>query len=225
MIRLVIALLLLSSVASAQDPEEGLSEAHLVGDESTVAPTVIRPQLVHHDRTTPTVIGASSAVIGGIGLVTSWALYAARQSYRLTPRSIISRNTLDSWTRQGAYSFWIGAGSSALLITAEYLLLPESAEVPTLAWFAGGGGLILAAVGVGYAVGGTHCAPTAVRPGADILLACSSGASDALLGPLLIVSSTVLLNVPLTYLFRKAFAGAPEPLSVGPGSIALHGRF
>lgn len=223
---IIAALLLISSVASAQDdPEAGLVDAVLTGDTATHEAELIRPQLVRRDHTSAVVIGASSAVIGGIGLVVSWSVYAARQSYRLTPRSVVSRDTVDNWTRQGAWSFWVGAGSSALIVASEYLLLPESDSVPTLAWFAGGGGLILAAVGVGYAVGGTHCAPTAVRPGADILLACSSGAADALLGPMLIISSTVLLNVPLTYLFRKAFAGAPESLSIGPGNVSLGGRF
>lgn len=220
-----VFLIAFSGLALAQDPEDGLVEARLTGDTATVASEPIRPQLVHHDRTTPVVFGASATVIGGIGLVTSFALYIARANYRLRPRSTVDAHTIDSWSTMGAFSFWIGTGSSVLLITSEYALLPESDSTPALAWFAGGGGLILAAVGVGYAVGGTHCAPTATRPGADILLACSSGSADALFGSLLLVSSAPLLNVPLTYLFRKAFAGAPESLSIGPGNVSIGGRF
>lgn len=221
----VIALLIGFGRAVAQDPEDGLVSANLVGDESTVAPPVLRPQLVRRDHTSAVVIGASSAVIGGVGLVSAWALYIARANFRLTPRSVVTRDTLDSWTTQGAYSFWIGAGSSALIVTAEALLLPESDSVPFLGWFAGGSGLVLAAVGVGYAVGGTHCAPTAVRPGADILLACSSMGSDAMFGSLLLVTSAPLMAVPITYLLRKAFAGAPESLSFGVGRVDVSGRF
>lgn len=223
---IIAALILLSSAASAQeDPEAGLVDAVLTGDTATQSAEQLRPQLVYRDHTTATVVGASAAVIGGVGLVSAWALYIARQNYRLRPRSTVDAHTIDSWSTMGAFSFWIGAGSSALLITSEYALLPESNSTPTLAWFAGGGGLILAAVGVGYAVGGTHCAPTAVRPGADILLACSSSASDAMFGSLLLVTSAPLLAAPITYLLRKAFAGAPESLSVGPGSLQVSGRF
>jgi hypothetical protein len=221
----IAAALLFASTAVAQDPEDGLTDAKLVGDPSTEPAPILRPQLVAHDRTTPIVIGATSAIVGGIGLVSAWSVYVARNSYRLTPRTSISRDTISSWQTQGAWSFWLGAGSSALLVASEYLLLPESTEVPTLGWFAGGAGLIVAAVGVGYAVGGTHCSPTAVRPGADIYLACSSMASDQVFGDLLIFSSLPLLNVPLTYLLRKAFAGAPDSLSIGPGSLQVRGRF
>lgn len=225
LVAVALVLLMAHAVSAQEDPEAGLVDAVLTGDTATHEAALIRPQLVRRDHTTGTAIGASAAVIGGVGLVSAWALYIARANFRLTPRSVVTASTMREWTSQGAWSFWIGAGSSSLIVVSEYLLLPESAEVPTLAWMAGGGGLVLAAVGVGYAVGGTHCAPTAVRPGADILLACSSGVADALLGPLLIVSSTVLLNVPLTYLFRKAFAGAPESLSFGPSGIQLRGRF
>lgn len=221
----IVGMLLLSSVASAQDPEIGLQDARLVGDESTVAPTVLRPQLVYRDHTTATIVGASAAVIGGVGLVSAWALYIARANFRLSPRSVVTASTMREWTSQGAWSFWIGAGSASLIVASEYFLLPESDSTPTLAWMAGGGGLILAAVGVGYAVGGTHCAPTAVRPGADILLACSSPAADSLFGYALLLTSAPLINVPLTYLFRKAFAGAPESLSFGVGRVDVSGRF
>lgn len=226
MIRLTCALLLLSSVAYAQeDPEAGLVDAVLTGDTATHEAELIRPQLVRRDHTTGTVIGASAAVIGGVGLVSAWALYIARANFRLTPRAVVTASTMREWTSQGAWSFWIGAGSSSLIAASEYLLLPESDSVPFLGWFAGGSGLVLAAVGVGYAVGGTHCAPTAVRPGADILLACSSMSSDAMFGSLLLVTAAPLMAVPITYLLRKAFAGAPDSLSIGPGSLQVSGRF
>lgn len=225
MFRLSVVLLLLAGTASAQESDEGMVEARLVGDPSPVAAEQLRPQLVRRDHTTATVLGATSAIIGGVGLVASWSLYGARQAYRLKPRSSISESTMDTWTNIGAYSFWIGASSSAFIVTAEYILLPESNDVPTLAWFAGGGGLVLAAVGVGFAVGGSHCAPQATRPGADLYLACSAGTADSLFGSLLLISSVPLINAPILYLLRKAFAGAPEPLSIGPGSLVVSGRF
>jgi hypothetical protein len=223
----IVGLLLIVNVAYAQDedPEVGLTKGHLIGDPSTVAAPILRPQLVHHDHTTGPVIGASAAVVGGLSLVAAWSLYVARQNYRLRPWRELSDGTVSSWETQGAWSFWLGVGASASISASEYLLLPESRDVPTLAWFAGGGGLVLAAVGVGFAVGGTHCGPQVVKPGADLVLACGSGTADSLFGPLLLLTAAPLVNLPLVYLFRSVFAGAPESLSVGPRGVSMTVRF
>lgn len=223
----IATLLLASTTAYAQedDPEQGLVEGHLIGGEATQAAPVIRPQLVTHDRTTPAIIGGISAAVGGMGLIASFVVYAARQNYRLRPWRSISDSTISSWETQGAVSLWMGVGASGLLITSEYLLLPESLDTPTLAWFAGAAGVGVAAVGLGFWVGGTHCGPQASSPGADLILACSAGTADAEFGPLLIASAMPLINIPLVYLLRKAFAGAPESLSIGPGGVNFSGRF
>lgn len=223
----IAALLLTASSAFAQDddPERGLVEGHLVGDQSPTAAPVLRPQLVHHDHTTPIVIGASLTIAGTLSLIGGWSLYVARQNFRERYWSTLSDDTIGTWRDLGAWSFWMTGAGASMLVAGEYLLLPESRDVPVLAWLAGAGGVTLAAVGIGFAAGGQHCGPQKVSPGADLLLACDSGTADALFGPALILSSLALVNVPLVYLLRKAFAGAPESLSFGPGSVSLTGRF
>lgn len=227
MIRVLVtaSLLLLASTAAAQDPELGLTDARLVGDPSSAAAEFVRPQLVTRDRTTPVVVGASAAAIGGLSLVASFAIYSARQSYRQRPWPALTSEVVDTWASLGAYSLWLGVGASGLLVTAEYLLLPESREIPLPGWFAGGAGVVLAAVGLGYAVGGDHCAPERVAPGATLRLACTAGTADGIFGPLLIATSVPLLNIPMVYMLRKLFAGAPDSLSFGPTSVQLRGRF
>lgn len=224
---LYIAAFLLApmSAAAQEDWEAGLTEARLVGDTDPVAPAVHRPQLKAPASKAPVVIGVSAAIGGGIGLVASWAMYIARQNYRQRTWLTVSDSTVSEWEGQGEASLWLGVGGSALLVTSEYLLLPESRDVPGFAWISGAVGLGVAAVGVGFAVGGSHCGPQALTPGALLHTACMSGTADALFGTLLMLTAAPFLNVPVTYLLRKAFAGAPESLSFGPGSVQLRGRF
>jgi hypothetical protein len=227
--RLVViaAFLLAASSAFAQDddPEQGLVDGRLVGDPSPSAPVQLRPQLVHRDHMTPIVLGTSAAVVGGVSLISGWAIYFARQSYRMKPWPSLADGVVNTWQTQGAFAWWLTFGGSTLLVTSEYLLLPESRDVPTLAWLAGGVGVAVAAVGLGFAVGGTACAPERFAPGADLRLACDSATSDAMFGPMLVMSALPLMAIPIVYLTRKLFAGAPESLSFGVGSVSLRGKF
>lgn len=225
---LAAAVILLSAssvLAQSYDPEAGLTEGHLIGEAEPVAPAVLRPQLVQHDRTTVPVVGGIAAVTGGVALVGAWSLYVARANYRLTYRSTLSNDVVDEWTSMGAWSLWMGVFASASLVASEYLLLPEASEVPWYAWLGGAVGLGVAAVGVGFAVGGSHCGPVAIRPGADLQLACSAGTADAEFGPLLMLTALPLVNLPVTYLLRRLFAGAPESLSFTGHGVALRGVF
>jgi hypothetical protein len=219
-----------STVHAQRDPafEAGLS---VVGGSDPSGPAQVpgyeRNKVVKRDARTSKIVGASLALGGGVTLVAAWATYVARQSYRLRPREGLTANDVDSWATQGAWSFWLGLGAASALVGSEYLLLPEAKEVPMLAWLGGLAGLVTGAVGVGYLVGGTHCAPLALRPGAVVPQACSSGTADDVFGLLLLLTSAPLVNIPLTYLLRSAFAPEPEPLtfSVGPGSLSVRGRF
>jgi hypothetical protein len=220
--------MLLANVGRAQELEEAeeLTAAQLVTDPNeSFEATPLRPQLVQHDRMTPVVAGVTASVLGIGSLVSSWAVYIGRQNYRQRPWSRVDARVMDSWETQGAWAFWLGAGSATFLITAEYLLLPEERGVPTLAWLAGGAGLLTAALGVAYSVGGAHCGPQPSESGASIVRECLSGTSDALFGPLLLWAASPLLNVPITYLLRSLFAGAPEPLSFTPTSISVRATF
>jgi hypothetical protein len=138
----------------------------------------------------------------------------------------VTRANLDEWEGLGAWSLWLGVGGATAVVAGEYLVLPEANGVPTLAWIAGAAGLGVAAIGAGFWGGGTHCAPSPVRPGVIFQQACTAGTSDLIFGPLLMLTSAGLLNIPVTYLVRDAFY-TPEPLSlqVGPGSLTVGGRF
>jgi hypothetical protein len=218
------ASLVVASPVVAQD-EDGLVEARLIGDPTPTSVSVLRPQLTHHDHRTPRIIGAVSAVVGGVALIGSWTLYISAQSYRLRPWTRLDDGTVDNWVTMRAASLWMGVGASALLTASEYLLLPEAQDPPLLAWIGGAVGVGVAAVGLGFAVAGTHCPPQVIRPGADLLLACDAGTSDSVFGPLLLVSSIPLLNLPLTYLLRSAFRGEPDSLSIGPRGLQMKVRF
>lgn len=231
MIRLAVitvALVLFAGVARAEDdPEAGLFEARLSGTEHGLLPArneVLRPQLVANHEGTLRIIGGVSLSLGIIAEVSSWALYVARQNKRLAYRDKVLPGDIDGWETLGAWSLWTGVGASGLLVTGEYLLLPEAHGVPMIAWFGGAAGLGLAAVGVGFLAGGSHCAPSATAPGVVFDKACASGTSDSLFGVALLLSSAPLVNIPLVYLLRDAF-GETESLSVGPGSVQWSGRF
>jgi hypothetical protein len=166
-----IAVLLLASTARADCPPDdfecGLSVVEL-GQTPSAAPK-LRSQLVEHDTKTPKVVGAISGFAGGVSLLGAWAIYVARQGYRLEPRASLGEAEISRWEGLGSWSFWLAAGGAAGLVVSEALLLPESADgsIPTLAWLGGAAGLAVAAVGVGFAVGGAHCAPIALTPGSS----------------------------------------------------------
>lgn len=206
------------------DFESGLVSIPIEGNQVMPGPTYARPQLIHKDTSTRPTVGTVAALAGGLTLAGGWVMYVVRQDTRLQVRSELG-GAVDTWETQGAWAMSLTGFGSANLVASEYLLLPESKNVPFLAWLGGLGGAVTAAVGVGYIAGGTHCGPLALKPGAEIPLGCMSGTSDALFGWQLLMSSAPLLNLPLTYLLRKAFAGPAESLTLGPGGVKLVGRF
>ena len=72
------------------------------------------------------VVGAALGVLGVGGLITSWALYAERQEYRLEARPEISADVIRGFDRRGAWMLAIGGTAAAGLVAAEYLLLPSA---------------------------------------------------------------------------------------------------
>lgn len=224
---IVATLLAMASVAHAErDPafEAGLVAVG-VGNEPLPGPMYERPQLVTKDTTTRPTIGAVSTGLGVLSLTAGWVMYVARQEYRLELRGVVGQDVIDGWESRGTWSLWLTGFGAANIVAAEYLLLPESQSVPFLAWIGGVAGIATAAVGAGYLAGGTHCAPLAVRPGADIPLACLNGRADTMFGVELLLSSAPLLNLPLTYLLRRAFAGAPESLTFTGTGLVWKARF
>lgn len=221
----ITALLLCTSTARAE--RDLAFEASLGSAEPTpapVGPDPERPQLITRDRTTRPLVGALSAGFGAVSLVAGWTVYVARQNYRLELRPSVGPDVIDGWETRGSWALGLGGFGAANLVAAEYLLLPESSGVPTLAWIGGVAGLGVAAVGVGFWLGGTHCPPIPAQPGTEIPLDCLSGVADTTFGPLLVMSSVPLLNLPLVYLLRRAF-DVPESLTFNGAGLEWTGRF
>lgn len=220
-----------AAARAERDPafEDGLSI--VVGSEQNAPAPSPRAyshnKLVKRDTRTSKIVGGTLAIAGGITLVGAWATYVARQNYRLRARPSLSADDIATWEHQGTWTFWLGLVGSGALVGSEYALLPEDKDVPTLAWLGGLAGLVTGAIGAGYYIGGTHCAPLAVLPGAVVPKACLGGTADDMFGVLLLQTSLPLLNLPLTYLLRGALAAEPDPLTfrVGPGSLTVTGRF
>lgn len=224
---LVTALLLAAIAPTARadcatdDFECGLSVVEL-GQTPSAAPR-LKSQLVERDTKTPKVIGAVSGIAGGLSLVAAWTLYVARQNTRLEPRYTVTADDVAHWESLGTWNLGLAAGGSLGLIAASYLLLPHSDTIPFFAWLGGAAGLAGAAIGTGYLLGASSCAPIAIGPGAQVPKACLSGTADSMFGVTLLLTAAPLLNLPLVYLFRDAFAGAPESLTLNPTGIS--GKF
>lgn len=192
---------------------------------SLPGPSYVRPQLVDPPSRAPKILGATLSIAGGVSLVAGWVMYVTRQNHRLEMRYAVDTEVLDGWEQRGAWGFWLAAGASTMFVASEYLQLPEASDVPTWAWLGGAAGLATAAVGLGFAAGGTHCAPIALRPGTAIPRECLSGTSDALFGQMLLLTAAPVLNLPLTYLLRSVFHSEQESLTMGPGGVSLKMRF
>jgi hypothetical protein len=223
----VITTLLLGQ-SSARAERDLAFEESLGSAEPTpgpVGPDPERPQLIKRDRTTRPLVGALSAGFGVVSLVAGGAVYVARQNYRLELRPSVGPDVIDGWEARGSWALGLAGFGAANLIAAEYLLLPDSSDVPTLAWIGGVAGLGVAAVGVGFWLGGTHCMPIPAQPGTEIPRDCLSGVADATFGPLLVMGAVPLMNLPLVFLLRKAFEGAPESLTFTGTGVGWTGRF
>lgn len=208
------------------DDDDQLTAARLLGGaDATEVPPTVRPQLEHSHEQTKAMAGSAAAVVGVSSLAVSWALYVARQNYRLRPWSHLDASVMDGWESRGSWAFWLSVASSASFVSAEHLLLPDEPKVPMLAWLAGGAGLIAASVGIAYAVDASHCGPQAASPGARLIRDCLSGTSDALFGPMVLLAAVPLVNIPLTYLVRSLFRGAPESLSFTPAGLTARVHF
>ncbi|HTU59300.1 MAG TPA: hypothetical protein VMF89_12715, partial [Polyangiales bacterium] len=182
-----------------------------VGDVSSPEP--MAPRAVRRSRV-PTILGTTALVLGGVGAFVVWPLYASRTSHRLRSWSEVTPEVLDGFESRGAWTFWSALAGSTFLCVGEQLLLPPSKGVPTLAWLSGALGLGVTAVGLAYAAGGTHCGPQAYGPGSRVERDCLSATSDALFGPLLMITALPLLWAPLTYGLRALFTDSPTALTV-----------
>lgn len=217
---LTVTLGMLSSVAQAQSFSDLRDVPWANGsDTTTVVPTPPKMLDVTTKSKAPKLIGGSLALAGGLAMVGSLVFYVQRQNYRLMARRELTVENVEHWETQGAISVWLGLGGSAAVVASEYLLLPESKDVPTLAWIGGAVGVGVAAVGLGYLGSTEQCGPVAIQPGTAIRQSCFSATADPIFGRLLLSASMPLINLPLTYLLRDAFSGPAESLTLAPNGV------
>jgi hypothetical protein len=163
--------------------------------------------------------GIVLAALGAGGLVTSWVLYAQKQTLRIQgypdteelPSSLVS-----DYQNRGVVVLSIAGASSLVLSVADYFWLPNDASVPALAWVAGGIGTAIGLTGLGFYIWGTHC--ERYTAGAETPVACGNFSADAIFGPLLAMHGLPLIAVPLSYVLRAALrpSGVELSVSVGP---------
>lgn len=222
----MLLLCVLTNTAHAdRDPEfeSGLVSIPIEGSQVLPGPSYSRPQLLYKDTHTATTVGTAAAIGGSLSLLGGWVVYVASQNYRLKIRSELG-DSVETWQTQRRWALTLAGFGAANLITSELTLL-DGAKPPLLAWIGGVAGVATAAIGVGFAVGGTHCSPIAVRPSAEIPIDCLSGTADAAFGPLILLSGAPLLALPLTYALRGLFAGRPESLTFDGTGVRWVRRF
>ena len=221
-----LAVLLLASTARAdRDPEfeAGLTSVPIQGDQVLPGPQYQRNQLVYKDTKTATTVGTAAAIGGTLSLIGGWVTYAARQQYRMRMREQLG-DAVDTWHTIGSWSLTLSGFGGANISASEYLLLSGS-KVTTLAWIGGVAGVAVAAIGVGFLVGGESCSPLAAFPGSTFPVGCMSATADKLFGIELLFTAAPLLNWPLSYVMRGLFAGPPESLSFNGTGLQWRGTF
>jgi hypothetical protein len=193
--------------------------------------------------------GAALAAAGGVGLLTSWGMWARLQNEN-DQLSVLSSDTPGFLSRQRAVDdaelpVWLtGAAGSAFATTAMPLLLPERDGVPWWAWASGAVGVGLAAWGltpfIGDADVGGLLDKSCIDPPPDSGANCTRQQQTEILGGLLLFHAAPLVALPLTYLLRMATGSSADPdaaaapvrdvaasVRVGRGEAALElqGRF
>jgi hypothetical protein len=172
------------------------------------------------NRLLPTIGGILTASAGLAGFGLSWAMYAQRHTIRSRSYSgNASYAVVDEYNSDASWALGAGAFGATALAASGVLLLPGGGDrIPAGAWAVGGAGVVLAGVGVGFAVAGSHCRLQSSEP-------CRGVAADPLLGPLLVLHAIPLLAVPAIYGFRLWLRPSGMALSVEGSLISLRGTF
>lgn len=170
----------------------------------------------------PLIAAGTLGVLGTGALVVSWAAYAKRFDLRtqLYFQSVPFGAQRD-FRAAGNWTLTLAAAGSALLAAAEPLVLPRSDGMPMAGWLAGGAGVAVAAVGLGFGVFGRHCAPQVAVPGRP---GCGAFVADSVFGPLVALHAVPLFAVPITYAIRHWLENDSLEIGFGVDSVVLSGR-
>jgi hypothetical protein len=169
------------------------------------------------------VAAGALGVTGATALVVSWVAYAQRFDLRTQLYfGQVPYETRATFSRTGRWTLSLGAAGGALLAAAEPWVLPRADGIPMMAWAAGGTGVALAALGLGFGIFGRHCEPVVTAPGQH---ACGAFAADSAFGPLLAMHAMPLLAVPITYIVRRWRENDGLELSVNGQGVTIRGRF
>ena len=209
----ILAVLCCASSASAQRLYPGSYEGQ----------TLDEPQLHESPSRAPKIIGIALLVAGGAAVLAEVPLFAAETSYRLRYRTAVTEGDLDSFRCLQMGTFWLGFWGSASLISGMALALPDmdSNLLPVLSGLVGVG---LAAVGLGYWVGGTHCGPLATPPGAAYDRNCLALTSSSNFGPGMAELGLVFM-APFVIKSLRAELAPTVHLTLGPNGLYMRGSF
>jgi hypothetical protein len=173
------------------------------------------------------------------GMVAGWVFYGMRANFNNTYAKAYTSNLAAVGDVEVAATdhpdvlptLALGGAGSLLFSFSEYLWLPNSQNVPALAWVFGGLGAAVAITGVALAVFTEHCDGKFTN-GAGFSQACLSPTGDVAFAPLLAMHALPLLSIPFSYAIRAATRpdGAIVAFNVGPApgggvSLQLHGAF
>jgi hypothetical protein len=163
-------------------------------------------------------VAGVGVALGIAGVATSWVFYAQRLDQRAADLSLeLSFDARDRFRVAGHRSVLFGALGNAVLASSEYVLLPQARGVPSGAWVAAGGGVVLGGVGAVLAITQRECSlPSA---------ACTKFMSDPLFGELLMFHALPLLAAPLNYWLRGVL-NPPVRVELGlGGGVGVTGVF
>jgi hypothetical protein len=175
--------------------------------------------------------GLVLGVAGVGGIVTGWVFYSMRASFNYTFSSATIGEAdfqAPSYHPAALPTLALGGAGNLLFALSEYLWLPNSQNVPALAWVFGGLGVAVAITGAVLAAVTDHCDGT-VRTGEGFSQACLSFTGDVTFGPLLALHALPLISVPISYAIRAATRpdGAIVTFNVGStpgGGVSLQTR-
>ncbi len=170
------------------------------------------------------VAGTSLVVVGAGALAVGWVLYAQRYSLRTEVYAgNVPYSSRDRFAGLGIAALGVSTLGALLVASAEPFLVSDDGSIPTAAWVLAGGGLALAAAGLGFGLA-HHCEPHVMSQ-----LGSSCGfANDATFGPLLALHAVPLLALPAMYGLRQLLGGGGTVVlgfDGTSGRLAVSGAF
>jgi hypothetical protein len=181
------------------------------------------------------IAGLTLAGVGVVGLATSYALLIPRRDAAMDWVNVVDMGGGDTSAQQKWFDLRgaiiaTGSVSSAALVAAMPLALPEREKTPWWAWVSGGVGLGLAGFSIAWGVT-AEAEPSTSCSTQDLdtveVRSCVNGGQRRSAALLTGLTSAPLITMPLVYLFRPSRAQLEPRVVVGRSGahLALRGQF